>query len=66
MFEQRGGDASSSKGRFDTSRFNPKFFQHFERRILDLQKLGIEADIILLHPYDKGAWGFDAMTAAGR
>jgi hypothetical protein len=37
---------------FDTTRFNPKFFQHFEKRILDLQKLGIEADIILLHPYD--------------
>ena len=48
---------------FDLARFNPKFFQHFEQRILDLQKLGIEADIILLHPYDKGAWGFDAMTA---
>jgi hypothetical protein len=43
--------------------FHPGFFQHFERRILDLQKLGIEADIILLHPYDKGAWGFDRMTA---
>ncbi len=47
---------------FDLARFNPKFFQHFERRILDLQKLGIEADIILLHPYDDGAWGFDRMT----
>ena len=47
---------------FDTTRFNPGFFQHFERRILDLQKLGIEADIILLHPYDEGAWGFDRMT----
>jgi len=48
---------------FDSARFNPKFFQHFEQRILDLQKLGIEADIILLHPYDAGAWGFDRMTA---
>jgi hypothetical protein len=47
---------------FDTTRFNPKFFQHFEKRILDLQRLGIEADIILLHPYDEGAWGFDRMT----
>ncbi len=47
---------------FDTARFNPAFFQHFERRILDLQRLGIEADIILLHPYDEGAWGFDRMT----
>ena len=48
---------------FDTARFNPEFFQHFEQRILDLQKLGIEADVILLHPYDDGAWGFDRMTA---
>jgi hypothetical protein len=47
---------------FDTTRFNPEFFQHFEKRILELQKLGIEADIILLHPYDAGAWGFDRMT----
>src|SRR5262249_26066396 len=47
---------------FDTTRFNPQFFQAFERRILDLQKLGIEADIILFHPYDEGAWGFDRMT----
>jgi hypothetical protein len=47
---------------FDTTRFNPKYFQHLERRVLDLQRLGIEADIILLHPYDEGAWGFDRMT----
>jgi hypothetical protein len=47
---------------WDKTRFNPEFFQHFEGRILDLQKLGIEADIILLHPYDEGHWGFDRMT----
>ncbi|GAB2534809.1 DUF5060 domain-containing protein [Spirosoma aerophilum] len=44
---------------FDT--FNPAFFQHLEKRIDDLNKLGIEADLILFHPYDKGRWGFDAM-----
>ena len=48
---------------FDAARFNPKFFQHFERRILDLQKLGIEADVILFHPYDEGHWGFDRLPA---
>ncbi|MEW6157248.1 MAG: DUF5060 domain-containing protein [Verrucomicrobiota bacterium] len=48
---------------WDFARFNPKFFQHLERRILDLQKLGIEADLILFHPYDQGHWGFDRMTA---
>ena len=24
-----------------------------------LNRLGIEADLILFHPYDKGRWGFD-------
>jgi hypothetical protein len=48
---------------WDFTRFNPKFFQHLERRILDLQKLGIEADVILFHPYDGGHWGFDRMPA---
>jgi hypothetical protein len=48
---------------WDFTRFNPEFFQHFERRVLDLQKLGIEADIILFHPYDEGHWGFDRMPA---
>ncbi|MCA9169834.1 MAG: DUF5060 domain-containing protein [Planctomycetales bacterium] len=44
-------------------RFNPRFFQHLERCITELQQLGIEADIILLHPYDGNHWGFDRMTA---
>ncbi len=51
------------RGRFDFSRFNPVFFRHLERRILDLQKLGIEVDLILFHPYDEGYWGFDRMTS---
>jgi len=49
---------------WDTTRFNPKFFQHLDQRILDLQKLGIQADVILFHPYDGGHWGFDRMPAA--
>jgi hypothetical protein len=48
---------------WDFARFNLKFFQHLEQRILDLQKLGIEADIILFHPYDEGHWGFDRMPS---
>ncbi len=47
---------------WDFDRFNPAFFQHLEKRIDDLNKLGIEADLILFHPYDKGRWGFDAMS----
>ena len=48
---------------WDFTRFNEKYFQHLEQRVADLQKLGIEADIILFHPYDEGHWGFDRMPA---
>lgn len=46
---------------FDFKRFDPQFFQHFERRLTDLLQLGIEADLILFHPYDR--WGFSRMDA---
>ena len=46
---------------WDFSRFNPRFFQHLEKRVGQLRDLGIEADIILFHPYDEGHWGFDRM-----
>lgn len=36
--------------------FNPAFFQHLEKRVQDLLDLGIEADLILFHPYDH--WGY--------
>ncbi|MDR6808570.1 hypothetical protein J2Y45_005782 [Dyadobacter sp. BE34] len=49
------------KFQWDFSRFEPAFFQHLEKRIDDLKKLGIEADIIVFHPYDKGHWGFDSL-----
>lgn len=47
-------------GTIDFSQPNPVFWRHFERRILDLQRLGIEADVILWHPYDR--WGFADMS----
>jgi hypothetical protein len=46
---------------WDFTRFNPEFFRRFELRVGDLQRLGIEADIILFHPYDR--WGFARMSA---
>ena len=49
-------------GKFDFNRPDPQFWRLFERRIFDLQKLGIEADIILWHPYDR--WGFSEMSDA--
>ncbi|MBW3623876.1 MAG: DUF5060 domain-containing protein [Armatimonadetes bacterium] len=55
-FERKGD------GSFDFNRPNPAFWRHFERRILDLQRLGIEADLILWHPYDR--WGFAEMGDA--
>jgi hypothetical protein len=54
--------ASAGAGQFDTERFNPAYFSHIERRVRDLEELGIQADLILFHPYDK--WGFSKMTAA--
>ena len=53
---ERGAD-----GRWDFARFHPAFWQHFERRVGNLRDLGIEADIILFHPYDR--WGFADMGA---
>lgn len=46
-------------GQWDFTRFNPAFFQHFEKRVGQLLELGIQADIILFHPYDR--WGFATM-----
>lgn len=45
---------------WDFTRFNPEHFRRLEACIEDLQKLGIEADIIVMHPYDR--WGFSQMT----
>ncbi|MCA9955157.1 MAG: DUF5605 domain-containing protein [Anaerolineales bacterium] len=47
-------------GTHDFTRFNPAFFHHLEQRLADLARLGIEADLILFHPYDR--WGYATMT----
>lgn len=49
-------------GTCDFSRPDPAWWRAFEGRVLDLQRLGIEADIILWHPYDR--WGFASMSDA--
>ncbi|MEV7389194.1 DUF5605 domain-containing protein [Streptomyces sp. NPDC091215] len=41
---------------WDTTRFDPRFFRRFENEVHALRHLGIEADVILFHPYDR--WGF--------
>src|SRR5690606_15429115 len=57
----RTGNKTKNRFIWDFTRFNPAFFQHLEQRVDDLNRLGIEADLIIFHPYDKGRWGFDSM-----
>ncbi|WP_235525145.1 MULTISPECIES: DUF5060 domain-containing protein [unclassified Sphingomonas] len=45
---------------WDPARFDPAYFRRFEDRLRRLGELGIEADVILFHPYDKRR-GYSAM-----
>jgi hypothetical protein len=54
---ERGAD-----GAFDHTRFSVAFWRMFEGHIAALRDMGIEADVILFHPYDR--WGFADMGAA--
>ncbi|WP_420238781.1 DUF5060 domain-containing protein [Telmatobacter bradus] len=56
------GESEPASKRFDLTRLNPAYFAHFESCLTKLQQAGIEADIILFHPYD--AHGFSAMDSA--
>lgn len=47
---------------WDFTRFNPAHFARIERAIEALMARGIEADIIVMHPYDR--WGFSDMGRA--
>lgn len=48
-------------GTEDFDRPNPEHFQHLDRQVRALMEMGIEADIILFHPYDR--WGYCNMSA---
>jgi hypothetical protein len=48
-------------GKEDFDRPNPILFRHFEKQVAALCDLGIEADIIMFHPYDR--WGYADMSA---
>ena len=52
----------SASGDWDTTRFDPAFFRRFEDEVLALRDLGIEADVILFHAYDR--WGFAELGKA--
>jgi len=50
----------SESGSNDYWKPNPGFFRLLEQRIDQLSRLGIEADVILFHPYDR--WGYARMS----
>jgi hypothetical protein len=50
-----------ARGANDYSRFNPEFFRHLELRVRQLMEMGVEADLILFHPYDR--WGYQNMPS---
>jgi hypothetical protein len=50
----------SENGEEDFDRFNVSLFRHLERQVAALLDLGVEADIILFHPYDR--WGYCSMS----
>ncbi|MFD3443212.1 DUF5605 domain-containing protein [Microbacteriaceae bacterium 4G12] len=51
-------EGSPAEG-FDFQRPSSRYWAHLERRIEQLGELGIEADLILFHAYDR--WGFSTM-----
>ncbi|MBT32489.1 MAG: DUF5060 domain-containing protein, partial [Thalassobius sp.] len=48
-------------GEYDFDKINPAYFQDLEERLDQLLELGIQADVILFHPYDYIGWGFERM-----
>jgi hypothetical protein len=50
-------------GTWDTTRFDVEYWRRLERRIRDLGELGIEADLIVFHPYDD-RWGLSHQSRA--
>lgn len=53
-------DQRDNGSKWDFYRFNSEHFQRVEYCITELQKRGIEADLIMMHPYDR--WGFASMS----
>jgi hypothetical protein len=53
----------TAPAQWDFTRFCPAFFNRLEKAVEMLMTMGIQVDLILFHPYDKGHWGFDRMDA---
>ncbi|GHV67224.1 hypothetical protein AGMMS49928_03780 [Spirochaetia bacterium] len=60
-FMQYWGAGREAGNDWDFKRFNPEHFRHIEKSIAALRDLGIEADLIVMHPYDR--WGFSGMDS---
>ncbi len=58
-FPNTGAAPDGRGGSNDYTRFNPEYFQLLEKRLLQMQEVGVQADCILFHPYD--AWGYKVM-----
>lgn len=48
--------ARRADGSWDVNRTEDAFWENLDNRVAGLGKLGVEADLILFHPYDR--WGF--------
>lgn len=49
----------TNRDNWDFSRFNPEYFKNLDECVRQMRNIGVEADLILFRPYDKGKWGFD-------
>ncbi len=56
------GEQGKDRFEWDVTRFDTDYFKNLDHRIEQLMALGIEADLILFHPYDRGMWGLDALS----
>lgn len=72
VFPQGGGHVAfvpplfpferGESGRWLVDRPIPEFFQKVDRAVVDLLERGVEADVIIFHPYDRGEYGLDGMS----
>jgi hypothetical protein len=66
-FEYNGNEPTSfpfprKDDGWDFDRFDFRFLSRLELRVRELAEVGVQADVILFHPYDR--WGFSSMPAA--
>jgi len=55
--------ARDAAGRWDVDRPDPEFFRAVDAAVRELLVRGIQADVIIFHPYDGGQFGLDRLSA---